>query len=191
MRERLKSWINRARPALMQARTAFWLVLVLFVGAAIAWFVIVAATDGGVDAGQAFLGLGYMSAVVIVVLTILLAVRLLGGGDRQPPLSEDATTDAGPPSGHERSINERMNERSIIKWQLGVGAFLIAFGAALGLVFGVLLEDGTDGISLAIGTAVIGAGAALLPPGAAAGAGERARNDEDADKEVGQPGAGG
>jgi hypothetical protein len=179
MSERLKSWINRARPALTQARTMVWIVVALFVGAATAWFVIVAATDGGIDAGQAFLGLGYMSAVVIVVLMALLAVRLLGNGAAQSRPSEgDAKPDAQ---------RTRENEQAIVKWQICIGAFLIAFGAVLAVVFGVLLEDGTNGISLAIGTAVIGAGAALLPPGAAAGAGERARQVKEAERGKGGP----
>jgi hypothetical protein len=44
--------------------------------------------------------------------------------------------------------------------QLTLGVLLIAFGAIVGGVFGVILAH-KGGVGLAIGTAVIGAGAAL------------------------------
>src|SRR3954447_1913886 len=62
-------------------------------------------------------------------------------------------------------------DRRIIIHQLYAACALIIAGAALGLA-GVKLADATLGATL--GTAVIGAGAALLPSGAAAGAAARA-----------------
>jgi len=130
------------------------LSLVAFIGGAITWFII--ALDGGdFDAGQAFLGLAYLGAVVVGVLLILFAIQYF---DRDRPPRRNAN---------------RVSDQTIVVTQLALGTFLIAFGAVLGIVFGVVVEDKVDGVSLAIGTAVIGTGAALLPPGAAAGAGER------------------
>jgi hypothetical protein len=63
------------------------------------------------------------------------------------------------------------NDRRIIVHQLYAACALILGGAALGLA-GIKLADATVGATL--GTAVIGAGAALLPSGAAAGAAARA-----------------
>jgi hypothetical protein len=136
----------------------FWFLIMPFVVAALVWFVVVAASNGSVDAGQAFIGLGYAGGVVLIVLLILVAVQFLNGG-RTPRATEgEYASDA--------------EEHTIIKTQIWVGAGLIGLGAILGVVFGVVLTD-VDKIALAIGTAVIGAGAALMPPGAAAGAAAR------------------
>jgi hypothetical protein len=63
------------------------------------------------------------------------------------------------------------DDRRIIIHQLYAACTMIIAGAALGLA-GYKLADASVGATL--GTAVIGAGAALLPSGAAAGAAARA-----------------
>jgi heme A synthase len=111
------------------------------------------------EAGDAFVGLGYITAVVLVVLLIALATRLLTE-DWKPGVREPSAA-----KGAEES------EQSLIRDQLRVGALLIAFGALVAVVAGIVVSG--EEVAVAIGTAVIGAGAALLPPGAAAGAAER------------------
>jgi hypothetical protein len=155
-----------------QVRKIFWFLLLPFVLATVVWFIVVAASNGTVDAGQAFVGLGYAAGVVLIVLLVLVGAQYLNRGLGSPP----------PPA----SGDDEWAERKIIKAQLWVGAFLIAFGATLAVVFGVVLDD-TDKVALAIGTAVIGAGAALMPPGAAAGAGQRLTNGNGSPPPTPQP----
>jgi hypothetical protein len=144
-----------------------WLIgisLVVFIGGAVTWFIIAAADGGDFDAGQAFLGLAYVAALVFGVLFILFVARYLDNSRNRHTGSAQPASQAA--------------EQRIIVAQLWIGASLIAFGAVLAIVFGVVVEDeGQESISLAIGTAVIGAGAALMPPGAAAGAGARINGD--------------
>jgi hypothetical protein len=139
----------------------FWFLVMPFVVAAVVWFVVVAASDGSIDAGQAFIGLGYAGGVVLIVLLVLVALQFLNGGAVRRARADASASEAA--------------EHLIIKTQIWVGAGLIGLGAILGVVFGVVLTD-DDKVALAIGTAVIGAGAALMPPGAAAGAAARVAN---------------
>ena len=73
--------------------------------------------------------------------------------------------------------------------QLWIGALLILAGAAGAFIFGVIFQPLDDEkIAPAIGSAVIGAGAAMLPPGAAGQANARLlRAAEDEDQSSGQP----
>jgi hypothetical protein len=153
--------------------TALGALAILFVAAAAVWFILVAANHGQVDAGRAFIGLGYISAVVFVLLAVLWGIRLLGGPSPSAPEASD----------------DYWNHR-LISTQLWVGALLIALGAVLGLVFGIILSD-TGKLPLAIATAVIGAGAALMPPGAAAGAAQRLQDSANNDKASGKGKKGG
>src|SRR3954452_5771211 len=70
--------------------------------------------------------------------------------------------------------NQPTTDHTIVKLQLWLGFWLVVLGGAGAIVFGVLLSDrDIEGVALAIGTAVIGVGAALLPPGAAGSASAR------------------
>jgi hypothetical protein len=67
-----------------------------------------------------------------------------------------------------------VQDQKIVKLQLWLGFALIVIGGLIGAVFGVWMSDrDIDGIGLAMGTAVIGAGAVLLPGGAASAASSR------------------
>jgi hypothetical protein len=67
---------------------------------------------------------------------------------------------------------QALEERGLIRSQMRLGAGLIAFGALSIPLFQVsgVLEGQAATAAFAVATAVIGAGAAMLPTGAAAGA---------------------
>lgn len=118
-------------------------------------------------------------AILGIVILVWVLNKILGGG---------------PSSGVQPAVAAE-SDRQIILIQLLLGAVLVLLGALGALIFGVVLED-EDNIAVAIGTAVIGTGAALLPAGAAARAGSRI---EGLERKVhggtvtggGQPGGGG
>jgi hypothetical protein len=68
-----------------------------------------------------------------------------------------------------------LEERGLIRWQMWLGSGLIAFGALSIPLFQVsgVLDGQTVTAAFAVATGVIGAGAAMLPTGAAAGASAR------------------
>jgi hypothetical protein len=68
-----------------------------------------------------------------------------------------------------------LEDRGLIRWQMLLGSGLIAFGALSIPLFQVsgVLEGQTATAAFAVATGVIGAGAAMLPTGAAAGASAR------------------
>ena len=113
--------------------------------------------------GSDFATLGYVAAVLALALV---AVWLLVGRLEREATGRSSLGDAI------QGANIAANDRVIILSQLWVGAALITVGAAAG-IFVVLLGGGDDEFGLAIATAVIGAGAALLPPGAASSASTR------------------
>ena len=82
-----------------------------------------------------------------------------------------ATTAVRRPAAHEQALEER----GLIRSQMRLGSGLIAFGVLAIPIFQVtgVLSGEAATASFAIATAVIGAGAAMLPTGAAAGASAR------------------
>jgi hypothetical protein len=70
---------------------------------------------------------------------------------------------------------QALEERGLIRWQMWLGSGLIAFGALSIPLFQVsgVLDGPTATAAFAVATGVIGAGAAMLPTGAAAGASAR------------------
>ena len=70
---------------------------------------------------------------------------------------------------------QALDDRGLIRWQMMLGSGLIAFGALSIPLFQVsgVLEGQTATAAFAVATGVIGAGAAMLPTGAAAGASAR------------------
>jgi hypothetical protein len=70
---------------------------------------------------------------------------------------------------------QALEERGLIRSQMRLGAGLIAFGALSIPLFQVsgVLQGQAATAAFAVATAVIGAGAAMLPTGAAAGASAR------------------
>jgi hypothetical protein len=70
---------------------------------------------------------------------------------------------------------QALEERGLIRWQMLLGSGLIAFGALSIPLFQVsgVLDGQTATAAFAVATGVIGAGAAMLPTGAAAGASAR------------------
>ncbi|HET9349276.1 MAG TPA: hypothetical protein VFO13_09070 [Arthrobacter sp.] len=68
-----------------------------------------------------------------------------------------------------------LDDRGLIRWQMLLGSGLIAFGALSIPLFQVsgVLDGQTATAAFAVATGVIGAGAAMLPTGAAAGASAR------------------
>jgi hypothetical protein len=70
---------------------------------------------------------------------------------------------------------QALEERGLIRSQMRLGTGLIAFGALSIPIFQVsgVLEGQAATAAFAVATAVIGAGAAMLPTGAAAGASAR------------------
>jgi hypothetical protein len=89
---------------------------------------------------------------------------------------------------------QALEERGLIRSQMRLGAGLIAFGALSIPLFqvGGVLQGQAATAAFAVATAVIGAGAAMLPTGAAAGASARILRslpDQDAaaDKQHGHP----
>jgi hypothetical protein len=70
---------------------------------------------------------------------------------------------------------QALEERALIRWQMWLGSGLIAFGTLSIPLFQVsgVLDGQTTTAAFAVATGVIGAGAAMLPTGAAAGASAR------------------
>ena len=66
---------------------------------------------------------------------------------------------------------QALDDRGLIRWQMLLGSGLIAFGALSIPLFQVsgALDGQTATAAFAVATGVIGAGAAMLPTGAAAG----------------------
>jgi hypothetical protein len=78
-----------------------------------------------------------------------------------------------------RAIRKQaLEERGLIRAQMRLGAGLIAFGTLSIPLFQLtgVLEGETATAAFAVATGVIGAGAAMLPTGAAAGASARLRS---------------
>jgi hypothetical protein len=144
--------LRKALPTLLEAVLA--LAVLAFVVISIWWFVEVVTDDTELSARDAFVGLGYFAGVVLIVLVAWAAIRGwtgVAGGRRM------------------RSGSELDADRYIIVTQLRYGAALIVFGAAIGIIFGLAFTD-DKGVALALGTAAVGAGAAMLPGGASASA---------------------
>jgi hypothetical protein len=70
---------------------------------------------------------------------------------------------------------QTLDDRRLIRWQMALGSGLIAFGALSIPLFQMsgVLDGQTATAAFAVATGVIGAGAAMLPTGAAAGASAR------------------
>jgi hypothetical protein len=70
---------------------------------------------------------------------------------------------------------QALEERGLIRWQMWLGSGLIAMGVLSIPLFQVsgVLDGSTATAAFAVATGVIGAGAAMLPTGAAAGASAR------------------
>ena len=70
---------------------------------------------------------------------------------------------------------QTLDDRGLIRWQMLLGSGLIAFGALSIPLFQVsgVLDGQAATAAFAVATGVIGAGAAMLPTGAAAGASAR------------------
>jgi hypothetical protein len=70
---------------------------------------------------------------------------------------------------------QTLDDRGLIRWQMALGSGLIAFGALSIPLFQMsgVLDGQTATAAFAVATGVIGAGAAMLPTGAAAGASAR------------------
>ena len=70
---------------------------------------------------------------------------------------------------------QALDDRGLIRHQMRLGAGLIAFGAPFNPLFQMtgVLDGQTATAAFAVATGVIGAGAAMLPTGAAAGASAR------------------
>src|SRR3954451_18757266 len=138
--------------------------LLAFVAGAVLWFVRAAKNDGTIAAGNAFVGLGYMAGALLIVLLAIVGLRLLAGASaaprRRPPLRT-------PPP------RRAADEHAIIRMQLAWGSTLVIVGALVGLLCLCILHRGSNGPVLALATAVISAGAVLLPAGAAGGASAR------------------
>jgi hypothetical protein len=88
---------------------------------------------------------------------------------------------------------QALDDRGLIRWQMMLGSGLITFGALSIPLFQVsgVLNGPTATAAFAVATGVIGAGAAMLPTGAAAGASARILRslpDQDGGAD-GQPGA--
>jgi hypothetical protein len=87
---------------------------------------------------------------------------------------------------------QALDDRGLIRHQMQLGAGLIAFGALSIPLFQVtgVLDGQTATAAFAVATGVIGAGAAMLPTGAAAGASARIlRSLPDQDDATNQRGA--
>lgn len=137
------------------------LVLVYAV-AGLVWFVISIGDGGDFSAGDAFAGLGYLAATLAIALAAIWFLRRWIAPAQPAPAAPAAVS---PPP-------EAAGDRIIVLSQMRFGAALIALGAVLGVVFGVVLND-QNGVAIAMGTAAIGAGAALIPAGAATSASHR------------------
>jgi len=134
-----------------------------FVAAAVWWFVATATASGDLRVSNAFAGLGYLAAVLgLAVLVVLVSwlftlVRARARGESPP---------------RRRS---RTDDHAIVRTQLVIGAALVALGAIIGLICLCFIhpDDTATSPILALATAVIGAGATLLPAGAAGSANAR------------------
>jgi hypothetical protein len=88
---------------------------------------------------------------------------------------------------------QALDDRGLIRWQMLLGSALIAFGALSIPLFQVsgVLDGPTATAAFAVATGVIGAGAAMLPTGAAAGASARILRSQPDPSEVAndRPGA--
>jgi hypothetical protein len=89
-------------------------------------------------------------------------------GDKQRPACRGGTDMA-------TKEKQALDDRGLIRWQMALGSGLIVFGALSILLFQVsgVLDGETATAAFAVATGVIGAGAAMLPTGAAAGASAR------------------
>jgi hypothetical protein len=87
---------------------------------------------------------------------------------------------------------QALDDRGLIRHQMLLGSGLIAFGALSIPLFQItgVLDGQTATAAFAVATGVIGAGAAMLPTGAAAGASARIlRSLPDQDEKTSQGGA--
>ena len=87
---------------------------------------------------------------------------------------------------------QTLDDRGLIRWQMLLGSGLIAFGALSIPLFQVsgVLDGQAATAAFAVATGVIGAGAAMLPTGAAAGASARIlRSLPDQSDGAGDPGS--
>src|SRR4051794_3351859 len=144
-------------------RRAPEIVVAVFLAAGLVWFVVAADTNGSFATEDAYIGLGYLAATLGVGLLAFAVIRYFLTGGMSEASSVERSKERPPGAAHDRDI---------VTTQLRLGAGLIALGAVLAVVFGLAFDD-TNGIAIAMGTAVIGAGAALLPAGAAASASAR------------------
>jgi hypothetical protein len=138
-----------------------------FLIGSVLWFIASAKGDGTIEIGNAFAGLGYMGATLVVLLLAVLGWRLLG------------LLRAPQPRERRRGARKGGDDRAIITNQLAWGSALILAGAILGIVCLCFIDPGDEALGgpvLALATAVIGAGATLLPAGAAGTAGARLRD---------------
>jgi hypothetical protein len=151
------AWLTPARLAAIAA---------LGFGVAAAWwFIATAKRDGDLAIGNAFAGLGYLSAALVVAVLVVglgwLANMWRSTGTGQTPTR--------------RPRRSGGDDRGIVRAQLAWGAGLIIVGAVVGLICLCFVHpsDTIAGPSLALATATIGAGATLLPAGAASAASAR------------------
>ncbi len=108
----------------------------------------------------------FLSSVgLFVALAALILLILFLRVVRTEPATAQQQSDPAP--------YDASQDRSIVRWQLGLGAFLVLAGATLGVVVHEIGPDSDADVGLSIATAVIGVGAALLPAGAAATASNR------------------
>jgi hypothetical protein len=88
---------------------------------------------------------------------------------------------------------QALDDRGLIRWQMMLGSGLITFGALSIPLFQVsgVLNGQAATAAFAVATGVIGAGAAMLPTGAAAGASARILRSlpDQGDGADGRPGA--
>jgi hypothetical protein len=143
------------------------LVVAAFVIGGLVWFIISARAPGPFKTEDAFIGLGFLASVLAIGLAAVAFVLIfIRGGD----VGDTPTAGSRQAARADRGANTR--DRDIVITQLRYGTFLIALGALLGVVFGVVIND-PNNVAVAMGTAAIGAGAALIPAGAAASASAR------------------
>lgn len=136
------------------------LALFVFLVGAVAWFIAIVWGDQTISAADAFVGLGYLAGVLLVALLAMLGWQLLGlirGGEWR----------------WRRREND--SEHSIIRAQMAWGSMLVIVGAVVGLICLCFVDPSEEvaGPVLALATAVISAGAVLLPAGAAGSASSR------------------
>jgi hypothetical protein len=160
------AWLRRSLPTIVGVVLA--LAVAAFVGFSVWWFVQVVNDNQQLSAGDAFLGLAYFAGVVLVVLLVWVTVRYLTGMSR---------------AGRSAKPTHLDQDRYLIVTQLRLGVLLIVFGAGIGIIFGLTFDD-KKGVALALGTAAIGAGAAMLPGGASAQASNRIGKQMDTDADA-------